>query len=608
MVKIKVNKINLFIIIFLFSSFFTFSVKAQQQSERWVCLKSERTGVHEARLSVSDDPKERLIPNKNTYIFECFTGNICTTGNSDLDLRVLKKDNRTELYNKYEYNLERTSLPSNPIRSDAQGKISPFTWESYTKVGLERRWLALNYLDVGTSVNSGESNSIQLGTISFEEAFSKTSCVSLSWDPYGRVFDSLTLEPVSGASVSLLVKRADGSFSLMTPADLLGGNIVNPQITQEDGAFFFLVPDGTYKLLVNKQGYDFPVASTSDLNNNYSKIYSDIYPSKTGELIIQKGKIEHRDVPIKPTSTSQSSQIKLMEYFIDIDKLNSTIIVQGRVSHPFAQIKAYSLKVDQSNQPSRYRPLIENPIKADSNGKFIITVNQSNFEPGEFFGDLVFEKTNLASYSRLKNLFISLLSKFVKNANAQSALASSFRFAPILNYLEGYAYDSNGRVIPNAQVSIVLNFSNNPSYTTTADEKGYFKIDSAYIPSMPYRIIYNTATGKSVETSTSKFLAQNIQNTKEQKLNLNSFNKTTSVSTSKSPSASASSEPSNNVKPKAQTSLINQKTLPDAEKTSQKIKTNNPNRMLLIVVVLIFILLTAALVFAYFIFKNKNSY
>ncbi|MGB9883596.1 MAG: carboxypeptidase-like regulatory domain-containing protein [Microgenomates group bacterium] len=603
----KKNKVLIFFVIFLIYSFFTYSVKAQQKSERWVCLKTEQVGVHEARLSVSDDPKERLLPNKDTYIFECFTGNICTTGNSNLDLQVFKKDNNTVLKNQYDYKFEGSSLISNPIKSDSQGKIPSFTWKSYTKIKLDRRWMALNYVDVSNDVGKGEERTQQLGTISFEEAFSKSTCVSLSWDPYGRVFDSLTLEPVSGASVSLLVKRADGSFSLMTPADLLGGNIINPQITQEDGIFSFVVPDGVYKLLVNKSGYVFPVTSTSDLHGNYSKIYSDIYPSQTGEVIIQRGKIEHKDVPIKPTSTSQSNQIKLMEYFIDLDKANSITIVQGRVSHPLAQIKAYSLKVDQSNQPSRYRLLTENPVKADSNGKFVVKINQSNFEQGEYFGDLVFEKTNLTTYSWFRNLFISLLSKFVKNVDAQTVLASSFRFAPILNYLEGYAYDSNGQIIPKAKVSLVLNFSNNPSYTTTADEKGYFKINSAYIPSMPYRIIYTTPTGKSIETSTTKFLAQNIQNIKEQKLNLNSFNKTTSVNIN-NPSTSSSPEASNMIKTRAQTSLLNQQNLPNMQNTNQNTNTNNPNIMLLKIVVLIFILLTVALVIAYFIFKNKNSY
>lgn len=607
----KINIIFLFLFLifinFIFSSFS--SVLAQQKSERWVCLNAKKIGVHEAEVSVSDDKK--LLPNSDTYIFECLSNNDCTSGNSQVDLQVFKIDKLSQLQTELDYGLDSTTLSSNPIKSDNQGKIPTFNWESHTARNYQRRWLALNYIDVNDDLGTGDQTSQQIGSISFEEAFSKSDCIAFSWDPYGRVFDSQTLEPISGASVSLLVKRANGSFSLMTPADLLGGNIINPQTTLEDGMFSFVVPDGTYKLIVNKGDYSFPLINSNDLNSNYYKIYSDIYPLKTGEEIIQKGAIQHRDIPFKPKSISQSNQVKLMEYFEDLDKVNSTIIIQGRVSHPLTQIKAYSLKINEANQQTRYRLLTETPIKADNYGKFRIVVDQSNFEPGEFFGDLVFEKTNLTQLSLIKNKILEFLSKFIKNVNAQVLLASSFRFEPILNYIEGYAYDNNGQVIPNAKVSLILNFSNNPSYTTIADEKGYYKISSENIPSMPYRIVYSTATGQSIQASTSKFIAQNITQIKENKININSFNKTTDqkINVKISPSSVHNLPTSSNIiKTKESYNLINQN-----NQTNNKTNTNNQsivnkNNIFIILTVLIFILLIGALVIAYFIFQKNKTY
>jgi hypothetical protein len=510
------KKVFLFFILFLTLPFFT--VSAQQKSERWVCLKAEKAG-HSASVSV--DPEAKLLATSETYVFECLANSECTSGNAVLDKKVFNQNNLQILNNGLGYKFEGSSLSSNPLMSDGTGNIPTFTWKSSTPQGHARRWLALNYFEPISDQGTGEEKTPKIGTFSFENAINQSNCVSLTWDPYGRVFDSLTLDPVSSAIVTLFVKRANGSFTMMTPADLLGGNILNPQNTEEDGGFSFVVPDGTYKLTASNSNYVFP-EKIVNLQSNYSKIYSDIYPDQTGEEIVQKGAIQHRDIPLKQVLVGLETNAKVMEYFEDLNKLTSIIIIKGRASHPFAKIKAYSLKPDPISQENVRHRLLPETASADKLGNFVLRVNQSQFEPTESFGDILAEKIDLTQPNLVEKNKQRLFG-FIGKVNAQTMIASSIRLEPILNYLEGYAYDAQGKVIPNATVAVILNFSKKPSYQIKADENGYFKVASEFLPSMPYRIAYTTTAGQVVKTSTSKFIAQNSDSIGESDIKINQF-------------------------------------------------------------------------------------
>ena len=531
--------LSIFLLLFFITPFSL--VNAQEMSERWVCLNaiqclegepgSEACIIENGhRALLTAKPDDKPLPNKETYIIECLataTGQICTAGTTDLDMLVYGIDNTAVLKTSDDYLFEGlfaadgTTSINNPISSKEDGNIDPAYWQSYSK-GNERKFLALNYFepisDLGTG---GEERTQQVGTFSFESAVNQSDCLSISWDPYGRVFNSQTLEPVNKTTVTLLKKRNDGSFIIVTPADLLGGNIKNPQTTEEDGGFSFVVPDGIYKLTASQSNYVFP-EQTVNLQSNYSKIYSDIYPDQTGEEIVQQGAVQHRDIPLKQVLVGPETNAKLMEYFYDLNKLTSTAIVTGRVSHPFAKIKAYSLKPDPISQENvRYRLLPETTI-VDKLGHFVLEVDQSQFEPTESFGEITIEKINLTQHSLVEK-FKQWLLGFIGKVNAQTMIASSIRLEPILNHLEGYAYDAGGEILPNATVSINLNFSNKPSYQTKADDKGYYQISSEFLPSMPYRIVYTTTAGQVVKTSTSKFIAQNSDSIVASDIKINQF-------------------------------------------------------------------------------------
>ncbi len=529
------RKFFLFFILFLFLPFF--SVSAQQSSQRWVCLnaihcwdqkpESEACIIkdgHRVLLTARSDAK--LLPNKETYINECLataTGQICTAGTTDLDMLIYGIDNTAVLGGSDDYRFEGlfatdgTTLINNPINSIGDGTINPIYWQSYSK-GNERKFLALNYFEPIPDMGTGEERTQQIGTFSFENAANQSDCVSIAWDPYGRVFDSKTLEPVKNANVTLLKKRENGVFTIMTPADLLGGNILNPHPpTKEDGRFSFVVPDGTYKLTVSHSNYVFP-EKIINLQSNYSKIYSNIYPDQTGEEIVQKGAIQHRDISLKQVSVGLETNVKLMEYFHDLNKLTSTVIIKGRVSHPFAEIKAYSLK-----DGVRYRLLTEIPVKADKEGNFVLKIDQSKFDSTETFGEITIEKTDLTLVNLVKRFIESFISKAISKVNAQVFLATAVKFEPILNYVEGYAYDSAGKVLPNATVSVYLEFSKKPYYQTVTDDKGFYKISSEFLPSMPYHLSYASTNEQIFPTTNSKFVAQNKVTITEANIKINQF-------------------------------------------------------------------------------------
>ncbi|MCX7955992.1 MAG: carboxypeptidase-like regulatory domain-containing protein [Patescibacteria group bacterium] len=616
-----IKKIILISIFFLIFSNIKIYSQEIEKSQRWVCLNAVRNEDHSAEVSV--DPQNKLLPNSDTYIFECLANNdifqeICTSGNAELDEEVFKQRNvdiiksMVEEYNSY------STLDSNPIKSDSNGMIKNFTWVTDTPgYYFSRRFLALNYFTAEKSTPAeGNDQTQKLSKFSFEEAINNSDCITISWDPYGRVFDSKTLEPISKAKVTLLVKRDNNQFTPITRQDILGGNIINPQTTLEDGYFNFVVPDGDYKLIVEAPNYNFP-AKIEDINKNYKSIYSDIYPSTTGEIIYQRGKIQHRDIPINSNGQSQNNNPKIMEYFYNLDKKSSTIIIKGRSSHPFSLIKAYSIKYDSlSNTNIRNRLLTEKPIKTDKFGNFNIKISQIKFENNEFFGDLTVEKNNLNNEKEISSSLISFIkiffNKFIKETNAQN-ISTSLRFEPILNYIEGYAYDENKKPIPNAEVYIFLNFSKDPYYKTQADEKGYFKIDSSFLPSMPYKIIFKDKfSKKEIKKTSSSFIKENYEFLNKNKVNLNKLKITEEKNSLNNLDNKNNIKqitnfiiPKNNKEKSQYFNNINNNQ--NNQKTTKNNQEKIKNNFFIIIIILFILILSSSLIIFYYL-KNKKSF
>lgn len=505
-----------------------------EQSKRWVCLQvehcwkdpnscapSSKGNGHKSRLAAK--PGFEPLPGVNTYVVECVSTDndqICTTGNAAADTELYGKSTLAELQSKLGYRFEGmfkadgTTAMANPALW-----AGPYEWGDSTPASHNRRWYAMNYYDPTLAATGGEGGQ-QQGTFDFETA--EKDCVSIAWDPYGRVFDPQSLEPIAGAKVTLYVKKGS-DWKEVTAADVPGGAIINNQVTLEDGQFSFVVPDGDYKLVTNPPA----VADIAQVDPNYAKAYSDIYPALTGEVIQQRGAIQHRDIPVVASS---SSTPKMMEYFYETNS-SGVITLQGRVSHPLSRIIAGSAKESTANPGTKtpYRTI--GVFYADKFGNFKIQLDQNTFEKTdeyiEVFSDIEIQKVDLRDNTQVRRngsnvlnwLADYLLGIWDKATVQAQAKTTTIKFEPIPQYLEGYAYDSANKPIPNARVGVYLTYSNKPYSETTADVNGYFRFTAEYLPSTSYIIKYTNSSGATVTASTSKFLGQNQKYMAKNKIN-----------------------------------------------------------------------------------------
>ncbi|MBI3366133.1 carboxypeptidase regulatory-like domain-containing protein [Candidatus Roizmanbacteria bacterium] len=228
-------------------------------------------------------------------------------------------------------------------------------------------------------------------------------------------------------------------------------------------------------------------------------MYSDIY---RGEDIIQKGAIQHRDIPIDSKTTPYHSAVKLIAYFPLLDKGTNEMIIQGRVSHPLTKINVYGKKPSIDKKDTFVRTTLLTMFTADKTGQFDIRYSMNKLGPTEVIGDIEFIKPD---YTTMKD--------------EQASANTTLKVEPILNYLEGYAYDKAGKPIPNATVGVYLNLSNKPAYETKADANGFFRISSEYLPSMSYGVRY-TGAGGTNSLTTSQFISQNTKYLETQGSNL----------------------------------------------------------------------------------------
>ncbi len=547
------KKILTTVFFLLLSGFFTYSVSATttplaKPVMNWHCLQSVQcsdpgancaTGpnvvaVHRAKLTTK--PGDLPTADAQTTVFVCIGTNqssYCTSGDGALDQQLLGYNGLDKLNQLVGYEFQglfnkagQTVAPSAVYANDG-GKLSirsgngsgglgmqivpqtyaaasqptykyqvaePLQMQDRTPVSHPRKWLALN-LVAPDKVETG-TGGVQQGTFTFEGALSH--CASINWDPYGVVFDSKSLEPVTGVSLSLLKKRDNGQYTMVTGADAV--SIMNPYLTQVDGEFSFYVPDGTYQINVSAPNFTFP-SNIANLNPNYSQIYSEVY---TGGDIVEKGAVQHRDIPIDSKTIPYHSNIQMIGYFPVLDKSTDTFIIDGRVSHPLAKINVYGKKPEGSGY-IRTKLLLS--TTADKYGRFHITYPLSKLAPSEIVGDIEFIKPDYT------DLQVTPTPDLTKNAIILTV-------DPIPNYLEGYAYAPDGKPLTNASVGLYLNGSTKSLYDTTTDSNGFYRVSSEFVPPMAFGIRYTSSTGASYPVKTSQFIAQNASYLEAQKVNL----------------------------------------------------------------------------------------
>lgn len=437
------------------------------------------------RVKVSNIARLRetlgIEDNKPAYIVECMVANSgdkasrasysCTTGTKEgdeylgLDLKW-SEDGATNNANYTSRMFDETGKPVIDRRITDKNKRDEFEWESTTPPNTTSVFM-MGYQTSDQQRPPVDSNrGQQQATLSFDAA-----CTLLQ-DPYGTVFDSVTLEPLAEVTVTLINASTNRP---VTQSDVSAhptiGNITNPQRTKPDGFFSFWVPDGTYRLNISKAGYAFP-SNLLTLNPDAGRFYSELY---TGEDIVQKGQMEHRDVPLEPLDKEQAHAFaaqnapRLMQYLVSTDGDGNTKRVQGVVSHPNATVVLYTLS-DAGKKGKRI-----GETTADGNGSFTIAYAESK-QQDEPLGMLEIVKQN---YTK----------------------GSVRAFAQIEDTPQQIA----GRLSPGTRVAITYPFSSNPAFETIVDETGYLDIPTQHIPQVPYMVAVSQQNGTPTVLTAAEF-------------------------------------------------------------------------------------------------------
>lgn len=429
------------------------------------------------------------------------------------------------------------------------------------------------------------------------------SCVKIAWDPYGTVFDGLTLEPIKGATVTLVRKNADGSYTNASKNDSASGYLTNPLTTLDDGKYSFVVVDGTYRVLVSATGYTYPNDPTKYKTNS---IYSNVY---RGEDIIEKGRAIEANIPIDANNSTtflipfvktanaqtQNTLPRVMGVFVR-NVGNGKVIVDGSVSHPLSYIRAYCK--DTNNNTTT----LNTSIQADKKGDFILEFDQTKCKTGDMFGILIPEKIDLTTLASLQqsNSWLSQIKELLHVPQVQAATVRGVPrvYNPIFNSIDGYAKDSAGAPLAKSTVEVYEYGATKPYYKTQADLNGHVTIASNNLPQWGYSLKYVTPVGKTIPLNTTNFVKQN--KTYLTSKNINLYTKTSSRSSTQSK--------------KGQTNrtlaLNNSRSSSSSNNTStgtQQMITKNSNQTAFVIIIILMISLGGAFVVAFVIFTKKNQ-
>lgn len=190
---------------------------------------------------------------------------------------------------------------------------------------------------IGKGTEDGDPTQ-KVDTENFELFQSNQNCVGIPWDPFGRVFDAVSLEPISNVQVSLFQNKSKQLVSIPdNPTITDDRGVYNIFVEQEDDYYLSVVPPATHLF-----------TQEFTLHPNYSKVYSNVY--KLGEVFHEAplpeiipenfdfSSYEH-DIPLKPKGDPYKGAIAEVfdNSLIQVD-LGNLVNYSGRVTFPLAEI------------------------------------------------------------------------------------------------------------------------------------------------------------------------------------------------------------------------------------------------------------------------------
>lgn len=612
--------IFIFVFFIYFTSFLTISQAQEQKGQNWVCLQWEHYngpikpgGKEDHRLRL----KGNEIPtNKDVYIVAMIgtKGYRFTTGNDTYDKELGFGDNNYTFLSNSESSKIDEILPyifivdGGSKRRFTDGKIDVVVASDSNKA-TDHRFFAV--WDIDQLIND-TAGTIKYGTATFKEDI--TRCTEIHWDPLGRVFDAQSLEPLPQVELEIL----DYQTGLRVPIPK------NPKTTGEDGMYNFLVEKGSYKLKINKMplGYKM-VSDAAKINPNYLKAYAGM-TEKCENLTGEDGNkkticsklylpdeevkenppiISQRDIALDPGVNLPYRASKVTSFHFGSIRGGKETLFEGRVSHPLTKVKLVKEKSREELGKTQ----------ADKFGFWKIMIPNEKLPLTE---DIVatFEKVDLTKLitkrdgNSLISRILEILSK--KSAAQENNLNETVKFTPIFPYIEGYAYDNAGKIIPNAIVVVRLKGTTGVYYQTKADEKGYFQINQEFLPPFEYQLEFkNPLSNQTISNqSTSQFAEKNKEYLLANKIDLVMAKKdgreifpTTKTGTESSLIVS----PTKKTTPKSQ--ITENSSQPIKNSPTEPIVNNAQQKTNLILLTLFIMLIILSGVLVFFFFKKKSD-
>jgi len=473
----------------------------------WMCLhaeKTENTGVDNREVALSG---ARFPIDKEIYIVGCIEvdGEFkCTTGNENASKLGL-----SESITEYDFNVI-TNSGVNPITitdgSTLLSSESPIIATSKTNDTINHVFYAVYKKE--SEHETGESSTLHYDQLDFGTA--EVKCITVRWDPYGRVFDSKSLEPMSGVTITLLDKNKD---KVSIPG------LTNPLKTNKAGFFSFYVPDGDYVLKpIPPLTYSF--SSSPQLNLNYMRAYSNLYAPDN--VIRQRGAPVHIDIPFDPGKNTPTTSTPVSISFNALpDNNENTTKVVGQVSHPLTLVSIKQKGEEIIN------------VQADEFGYYEVEINNKDIDVNEPLTP-VFTKVDLTQQEEGQTTkalasnnilgistentliakvfnFISLVFNNNKNkedSSSSSSVAGESIYIPPSS-LKGYVYDKQGNVVKNAKIDIILSMSDKVYNSITSSDNGYILVSDGYLPVFDYYLLVYPKGQSAFKIGMGEFLSEN---------------------------------------------------------------------------------------------------
>lgn len=318
---------------------------------------------------------------------------------------------------------------------------------------------------------NGTEGGLQQGPLTLEQLFSPSStsnCASIQWDPEGRVFDSNTLEPMENVAVTIL-------DAAKKPVNQTG--VANPDTTDILGIYTFYVEEGDYYLSVKPPaGYTLPI-SQEQIHKNFSKAYYNLY--KKDEVIVERidtpeeeaqgyPNVEHRDIALYSDTEKTIRPFNILAH-TELAAVDGTVY-SGQTTHPLSKVM-----LKQGGQL-----IFEKD--ADKYGAYSFPVGSELIDP-QVPVDLTFEKVDLTSGPLT---FLDNVKQLLFGTVFAQQTSITIRTQPILQHIEGTAFDKDGNAIPYSIVNIKLTNNDAVAIQVNADKEGKFSIPDGTSPTLPY--------------------------------------------------------------------------------------------------------------------------